>query len=404
KGIYRTTNSGTNWFQSHDGIKALKIDGIHASNGYVFAAGDAYGYFRSSDHGDTWTEINNGVLPTAGWFCFARVGGDILAGAGSSLLYRSSDTGDNWTLSNTGFGLINSFAFFVEGNTVYTTGLAGVAKSTDGGLNWTTLSSGYLSYEGGLDIWKDGSNILTGSNLGKHRSTDDGATWSTSMTGITGAVGAYTQIDSTLFAASAYGVYKSTDHGANWTATAGFSVGVSPQCLAAIEEDLYVGTNDGVYRSTNKGISWTAINQGLASKTLVYKMAFDDEYLYAGTNNRSVWRRPLSEITDVREVSDAVPNKFSLEQNYPNPFNPTTNFGFRIVDFSAKGGSASGGGLVTLKIFDILGREVAILVNEELHPGTFSVSWDATGQASGIYYYRLQVGDFSETRKLLLTK
>ncbi len=394
KGIYRTTNNGTNWFQSHDGIRALKIDGIHASNGFVFAAGDAYGHFRSSDHGTTWTEINNGISPTAGWFCFARVGSDILAGAGSSLLYRSSDNGDNWTLSNTGFGLTNSFAFFVEGTTVYTTGLAGVAKSTDGGLTWTTLSSGYLGYEGGLDIWKDGANILTGTSLGKHRSTDDGATWNAPITGITGAVGSFAQMDSTLFAASSFGVYKSTDHGANWSATASFPLGVGPKCLAVIEQDLYAGTNDGVYRSTDKGTSWTAINDGFASKTTIYKLAYDDQYLYAGTTTRSVWWRALSEITNVNEVSNIVPTEFSLEQNYPNPFNPLTNFGFRIVDF----------GLVTLKIFDILGREVATLVNENLHPGTFSVTWDATGQASGVYYYRLQASDYSATRKLLLTK
>src|ERR1041385_151570 len=143
-GIYRTTNSGANWFQSHNGLKALKIDGIHSSNGYVFAAGDQYGFFRSSNHGDTWVEINNGVAATAGWFCFARTGSDLLAGSGSSLLYRSSNNGDNWVLSNTGFALTNSFAFYSEGNTVYTTGAAGVSKSTDGGLTWNTLPSSYL--------------------------------------------------------------------------------------------------------------------------------------------------------------------------------------------------------------------------------------------------------------------
>lgn len=389
-GIYRSTDNGTNWFQSHDGLKALKIDGIHSSNGYVLAAGDQYGFFRSGDHGDTWVEINNGVAVTAGWFCFARVGSDLVGGSGSGLLYRSSDNGDNWTLSNTGFGLTNSFAFYAEGNTVYTTGLAGVAKSTDGGLTWNTLTAGYLFYEGGLDIWKDGSNILTGSNVASHRSTDDGATWSATS----GAVSGFAQIDTTLFSVLALGVKKSTDHGATWTATGSLPFAVGPLCLAAKASDLFVGTNDGAYRSTDNGGTWIAINQGFAPKTGIYKLTYDDQYLYAGTINRSVWRRPLSDITSVQEISAIIPSSFNLQQNYPNPFNPKTDISFQIAD----------GGFVTLKIYDVLGREVATLVNEQLQAGTFTASWDASGQPSGVYYYRLTSGSFSETRKLTLIK
>jgi photosystem II stability/assembly factor-like uncharacterized protein len=389
-GIFRSTNNGTNWFKSTGGLKAEKINGVYSSNGYLFAAGDADGFFRSNDHGDTWTEINNGLPADAGYYCFARVGTDLLGGTASSSLFRSSDNGDNWTLSNTGFGLTNTFAFWVEGNTVYSTGLPGVAKSTDGGLIWVSLPAGYLSYEAGLDIWKDGSNILTGSNLANHRSTDEGGSWSAA----TGAVSAFTQIDSTLFSATATGVKKSTDHGATWTATAALPFTVSSQSLTAKGDDLFVGTNDGVYRSTDKGGTWTAINQGWASKYTVYKITYDDQYLYAGTTNRSVWRRPLSEITAVKEVSKSIPMNFELEQNYPNPFNPTTQFQFAISKLQ----------MVTVKIYDVLGREVATLVNEELHPGTYQAKWDASGQPSGVYYYRLQAGSFSEMKKMVLMK
>ncbi len=389
-GIFRSTNNGTNWFKSTTGLKALKINGIYSSNGYLFAAGNADGFFRSNDRGDTWIEINNGLPADVGYYCFARVGSDLLGGTASYSLFRSSDNGDNWVLSNAGYTLTNSFAFFVDGNTVYTTGLPGVAKSTDGGLNWTDLGAGYLFYEGGLDIWKDGSNILTGSNVAFHRSTNDGATWSATA----GAVGNFTQIDSTLFYSAATGVKKSTDQGATWTATASLPFTVAGQSLAAKGTDLFVGTNDGVYRSTDKGGTWTAINEGFAPKTLIYKMTFDDQYLYAGTNTRSVWRRPLSEITAVEEISSMIPSVFSLSQNYPNPFNPKTDIRFQIAD----------GGFATLKIYDVLGREVSTLVNEQLHAGTFIASWDASGQPSGVYYYRLTSGSYSETKKLLLMK
>jgi hypothetical protein len=89
-----------------------------------------------------------------------------------------------------------------------------------------------------------------------------------------------------------------------------------------------------------------------------------------------------------------APETFELFQNYPNPFNPTTSFGFQIANF----------GMVTLVIYDMLGREVAMLVNEELPPGSHNVVWDASNYPSGVYFYSLQAGSFLETRKMVLIK
>lgn len=99
------------------------------------------------------------------------------------------------------------------------------------------------------------------------------------------------------------------------------------------------------------------------------------------------------------ETPDAVerlsaPKTYSLSQNYPNPFNPTTNFEFQIAGFR----------LVTLKVYDVLGREVATLVNEKKPAGTYTITFDASGLASGVYLYRLQAGNFSATNKFLLLK
>lgn len=88
------------------------------------------------------------------------------------------------------------------------------------------------------------------------------------------------------------------------------------------------------------------------------------------------------------------PERFVLEQNYPNPFNPSTTIGFKIRDY----------GFVTLKVYDVLGREVATLVKEEKKPGTYEVTWDATAVPSGTYLYRLTTGTGSQTRKLLLIR
>jgi hypothetical protein len=98
--------------------------------------------------------------------------------------------------------------------------------------------------------------------------------------------------------------------------------------------------------------------------------------------------------TAVDDQEPAQPKKYYLSQNYPNPFNPTTNIGYRI----------SNTGFVVLKIYDLIGRDVATLVNEIKQPGEYSVSWDAAAFPNGVYYYRLQSGSFTETKKLILMK
>ncbi len=101
-----------------------------------------------------------------------------------------------------------------------------------------------------------------------------------------------------------------------------------------------------------------------------------------------------SYLTGVNQISTEIPDKFELQQNYPNPFNPTTHFGFRIAEF----------GLVRLTVFDVLGKEVQLLVNEELQPGSYETEWDASAYPSGVYFYKLESGSFTETKKMVLIK
>jgi len=98
--------------------------------------------------------------------------------------------------------------------------------------------------------------------------------------------------------------------------------------------------------------------------------------------------------------SNQVPVKFELYQNYPNPFNPKTIIKFDISSPSPP----SKGDLVVLRVYDVLGREVATLVNEELKPGTYEIEWDATNFPSGVYYYTLTAGGFFQSRKMVLIK
>jgi hypothetical protein len=114
-------------------------------------------------------------------------------------------------------------------------------------------------------------------------------------------------------------------------------------------------------------------------------------------------------LTGLEPVSTRIPSDYKLSQNYPNPFNPSTKIKFDIPlsplsSLPASERERGAGGFVTLKIYDILGREVAMLVNEQLKPGTYEVEWDGSNYPSGVYYYRLITGEFSETKRMVLIK
>jgi hypothetical protein len=125
--------------------------------------------------------------------------------------------------------------------------------------------------------------------------------------------------------------------------------------------------------------------------------ALDNAILVYLQQTGGVWRRPLSEMTSsVEPMPTDLPARFKLEQNYPNPFNPSTTFSFSVP--------AGTDGLTSLRVFDILGREVADIVNEKLVPGDHMRTWDASGIPGGMYFYQLRVGGVSQTRKLVLLK
>ncbi len=109
-----------------------------------------------------------------------------------------------------------------------------------------------------------------------------------------------------------------------------------------------------------------------------------------------------SMVVGIKQISNEVPENYSLSQNYPNPFNPTTKIKFAIP--LSRGVSAGRGVLTRLVIYDILGREITTLVNEQLKPGTYEVVWDGSNFNSGVYFYKLITHDYSETKKMVLIK
>ncbi len=108
-----------------------------------------------------------------------------------------------------------------------------------------------------------------------------------------------------------------------------------------------------------------------------------------------------SSPTSLPNYGSQLPQQFLLEQNYPNPFNPTTEIRFQI---SEVGGQRSEVSHVSLRVYDLLGREVATLVNEEMKAGRYEINFNASNLASGVYFYTLRAGEFLNAKKMLLTK
>jgi hypothetical protein len=195
-----------------------------------------------------------------------------------------------------------------------------------------------------------------------------------------------------LFAGTSTGVYRSTNNGTNWfTASNGLPT-ANVYAFATSGINLFAATDNGVYSSLNNGSSWVSVSAGLLTPRILSLVA-TATHAIAGSQGGGVWRRPVNEvILDVKETG--VPLAFALEQNYPNPFNPATRIPF----------SVRGSGFVSLKVYDILGREVRTIVNENLQSGSYEVTFNAEGLASGVYFYRLQAGNYAETRRMMLAK
>jgi len=115
-----------------------------------------------------------------------------------------------------------------------------------------------------------------------------------------------------------------------------------------------------------------------------------------GTNNTlhaGFWQ-PVQLLTLVKYIKEVIPNEYILLQNYPNPFNPSTTIRYSIPKES----------FVTIKVYDIIGREITTIVNERKPAGNYSFNFNASNFSSGVYFYRMQAGGFTETKKFILIK
>ncbi|GBD86439.1 FG-GAP repeat protein [bacterium BMS3Abin03] len=217
------------------------------------------------------------------------------------------------------------------------------------------------------------------------------------------------------FAANGLNCLSGADGMQLWAYPMDFQFGVSsvPDLNFDGVEDVVTGDQSGTYFCiSGKGDSllFSHTFAGDRINTVNVMPSIDGNYsfeLLAGTKEGKVvcFSGGVDTISTNVTSNKIIPGEFRLYQNYPNPFNPSTKIKFKIpLNYLLKKGENEAGGFVTLKVYDVLGNEVATLVNRELPAGNYEVTFDASSLASGVYLYRLQAGNYAGSKKMILLK
>ncbi len=435
-GLYASTDQGTTWTEDNADNPALHF--------YAFAKGAGGKWFTSTDlalyslgSADTaWTK----VFPTSGFQGSLQIFTDGLGniyslGAGNNNVlpppYMSTNGGISWNIDTAGMSVIpGAVVFFVDekggqhassddylsSSYLYTKPYGGSWGLDTAGFRLTSHIYPY-SYSSTAAIASDRHGYLYASGTYLKGSTQvngqvirrpiNGGIWVADTVGLS----SYSNLSALVPGKNGdmYGTYLShlvhRSNGGTWSninvpVIAGsknnsmaLSVDSSGALFAAIKGDdaNFTFRGLGIYFTADTGKTWKYA--GLDSIAVNQLVSYGDT-TYAATNNGLyILTRKAVVRTGVEQVR-GVPMSYALYQNYPNPFNPTTNFRFTI----------GSGQFVSLKIYDVLGREVTTLVNEKLNPGSYNIPWNGGNSSSGVYFYQLQAGSFVETKKMVLMK
>lgn len=428
-GIFTSTDAGSSWASSNIGLTALEVRFIlkDSQNSSVIHAGTAgRGMQKSTDGGLTWQGINTGLPRNS-----IAISGAIDANNSATLyagvsqypdrgVYKSTNSGDSWTPTTLVDQHVWSIAIdpFNTGTLYAGAYFDDIYKSTDGGAAWSPTQFGMSIATSIVIDPANPSTLYAVNNLEDKifKSENGGSTWS--QTGFVGESPWPVAIDpfttTTLFAGGARGVYKSTDAGTTFTLTSLGDLSQGAAVMAIVVDPLnpdviYAGASAGtgfwaakVWKSTNGGTTWTELTNGLPANTnvrtltITYDALRTTRTLYLGGDAWGGSLYAFSElVTAIGESNpDHVPAVFALSQNYPNPFNPQTTIQYGVPKNS----------YVTLKVYSVLGEEVVTLEDGFKEAGYHQISFDARTMSSGMYFYRLQAGEFTDIKRMLLLK
>ncbi len=249
-----------------------------------------------------------------------------------------------------------------------------------------------VSIPAAADIAFDTSGTFYGISVNGELYTIDLATGDATF--VVDAVGSYSGITfhpqtNELWATSRAFIFPNKDAVFKVNLTNGDTTIIGHTGLGKLTNDLIFDENlnlFGLIGSDSEMNDFITINPSNGSGTIIGSIGLQNILGLAYTES--------SPTSVENEIANNIPTEYALYQNYPNPFNPSTKIGFQIPNFGA----------VSLKVYDLLGREVAVLVNEEKQSGFYEVQFDASKLSSGIYYYKLVSGNFIETNKMVLIK
>ena len=385
------------WTQLAGGPEGHLVSSLASNHQTLFVGTAGPGnpfFFVSTNQGGNW-HIPDSTIMAVNSVVIGRSG--IFAGTGGSGIYRSTDQGLNWVDADSGLTYASVDVIVTNGVSLFAgTSGGGVFRSTDQGTSWSEADTG-LTHPTITSMTLSGTYAFAGTYAGGvFVSSDNGAAWMPANDGLTqSTINDLVTCGTDVFAGTGSGVFRTTTNGSHWVQMNSGLTDTIVTVLGAVGAQVFAGTQSGVFLSTDGGGSWTDVSSGLPQNSPVLSLAFDSTYVYTGLYYGGVWRRLLSEmITSVAASVSELPHNISLSQNYPNPFNPTTAVSYQLSAVSE----------VKLVVYDMLGREVTVLVNEKKGPGRYEVQFDASRLASGVYCYRLISGSYVETRKMILMR
>lgn len=402
------------WIGSDIPSSGMYVQRLLSFSDYLFAGTDndtICTLFRSGDKGITWEPSNKG-LPVAAVNAIVAKGNLLLVGLYGKGVFTSIDSGKTWNESNSGLTNLNINVLAYYGDTIFAVSNR-VFRSTDDGIHWEPISDIYS----GLVLTSlaiiDSTFLLGTGGDGIWLSFDSCKTWTKKyIPGWANTVISSIEVidkkivigaQSHTFPSGPFhdATFVSEDGGNNWQ-----------QILNKEATSFFISGNEifmtisyisgELYRTNSNFTSWATFSENLTSLDYLTSIESHEDYIFVGGGTfpgvsyiPRVWRRLISEITSVNENEDLnIPSSFSLFQNYPNPFNPNTNISWSSPII----------GWQTLKVYDVLGREIETLVDESRPAGNYEINFDGSKLTSGVYFYRFKVGSFVATKKMILMK
>jgi len=384
----------------------------------IYAGGDSL-FFISRNNGISWDSVAI-VDKFISYNAIIKIDNVIYVGTYGEGVYRSADNGYTWEPMNSGLGYAAKYiiSFLFSNNQLYI--------ATDGGgvyysnlyspVTWQHYNDGlhslYSYSVNALERIKDGFITAAGASGFYYVRPDNSAEWiEKSIDSLKRPdVNAFISFNDTIFAATDIGIFRSLDNGNTWDSVGIFAMHYSVAHLLKEKNRLYAGyilNNDFyIWYSDDKGENWNFLDHQFA---FLYHLYIHDNKIWAATQYGIWYNSQVPTSVDDNEI----PTVYTLEQNYPNPFNPTTRIKYTIPALpTGQAGflplldkERAGVRFVSLKVYDVIGNEVATLVNEEKPGGEYEVVWNASNVSSGIYFYRLAIpGIYSKTMKMIFLK